>query len=284
MVKCKTTLLLKKSTLAEEVCKWLFPMGTKSLRLYGLLKIHKEEFPLRCTVSNTSLDISLYLKDPEKKRPSMFPKSGAPMKTDTHSSKGALPPGTPHGVPSEREALFVEPSFIHHSKSPEYKPPPPPDSRFPSVIKGPLWREMPVSRAFLNISCRVSSKWALSRGPMHWASSERDTPFLEPHQPSVYVPGRWAPFYVPQRHPYGKRCPSPDPFLPILQGPQQGSPPSRFPSQSSHTDREMLHLQSPFQPTLKVPGRRTHSRLPNWAPMKRDAHLQNLPFITQGPQ
>ena len=41
----------------------------------------------------------------------------------------------------------------------------------------------------------------------------------------------------PKWGPYGKRCPSPEPFLPILQGPQQGSPPSVFPSQSSHRER-----------------------------------------------
>jgi len=32
-------------------------------------------------------------------------------------SKGALPPGLPHAVPSERDAPFLESSFIHHSKS-----------------------------------------------------------------------------------------------------------------------------------------------------------------------
>jgi len=60
-------------------------------------------------------------------------------------SKGALPPS--HGVPSERDAMFLEPSFIHHSTSLVYEPPP--DSRFPSDVKGPLWREMPIFRAFL---------------------------------------------------------------------------------------------------------------------------------------
>ena len=44
--------------------------------------------------------------------------------------------------------------------------------------------------------------------------------------------------------------------------------------------RETLHLQSPFQPYLKVPGRWAHSRFPNWARIKRDAHPQSLPFIT----
>jgi len=44
--------------------------------------------------------------------------------------------------------------------------------------------------------------------------------------------------------------------------------------------RETPHLQSPFQPYLKVPDRQAHSRLPNYAPIKLDAHPQSLPFIT----
>ena len=44
--------------------------------------------------------------------------------------------------------------------------------------------------------------------------------------------------------------------------------------------RETLHLQSHFQPYLKVPGSWANSRLPNWAPMKRDSHPQSLPYIT----
>ena len=49
------------------------------------------------------------------------------------------------------------------SKVPASKPP-------PGSPTGPLWRERPVSRAFLNISSRVPSKEALPRGPPHWAS------------------------------------------------------------------------------------------------------------------
>jgi hypothetical protein len=44
------------------------------------------------------------------------------------TSKGALPPDSPHRAPSERDTPFLEPSFIHLSMSLEYKPP----SRFPS--------------------------------------------------------------------------------------------------------------------------------------------------------
>jgi len=39
------------------------------------------------------------------------------------TNKGALPPGSPHRAPSERDAPFIEPSFIHLSKSPVYEPP-----------------------------------------------------------------------------------------------------------------------------------------------------------------
>jgi hypothetical protein len=76
-------------------------------------------------------------------RPSLFPKRGAPMETDAHSrdllnisfwvpSKGALPSGPPHAVPSERDTSFLEPPFIHH---PRYTSPP---HRFPSDVNGPL--------------------------------------------------------------------------------------------------------------------------------------------------
>jgi len=45
-------------------------------------------------------------------------------------------------------------------------------------VKGPLWREMPVSRAFLNISSRVPSKGALPRvAPFNYLSkSPADEP------------------------------------------------------------------------------------------------------------
>jgi len=63
-------------------------------------------------------------------------------------SKGALPPGSPHKAPSERDARLLEPSFIHPSTSTVYEP-------HPGSPVGPLWREMPVSRAFFYTSSRV---------------------------------------------------------------------------------------------------------------------------------
>jgi hypothetical protein len=54
-----------------------------------------------------------------------------------------------------------------------------------------------------------------------------------------------APFQVPQRGPSGKRCPSPERLPPILQGPQQASLPSRFPSQSCHR-QQCSNYKAPF--------------------------------------
>ena len=48
----KITLLLKKFTLTEDICKQLHPAGSRPPRLYGLPKIHKDGVPLRPTVSN----------------------------------------------------------------------------------------------------------------------------------------------------------------------------------------------------------------------------------------
>ena len=66
----------------------------------------------------TSVLIYLFIsKSLRKERPSLFPKSGVPIDKRPFqnlnisfgvSSKGALPPGPPHGVPSEKDAAFLE--------------------------------------------------------------------------------------------------------------------------------------------------------------------------------
>jgi hypothetical protein len=69
----------------------------------------------------------------------MFPKSGTLWKQTSISkallsisfgvtTKGSLLPGSPQRALSERDAPFLEPSFIHLSTSPVYEP----TSRFPS--------------------------------------------------------------------------------------------------------------------------------------------------------
>ena len=94
--------------------------------------------PMETTAYRAFSYLLIYLlisKALRKERPSMFPKSRSATETDAYSSallnisygipsKGALPPGPPHGVPSERDAPFLEPSFIHHPKPPVYEPQP----------------------------------------------------------------------------------------------------------------------------------------------------------------
>jgi hypothetical protein len=66
----KNTLLLKKSTLTEDIYKRLSPSGSRPPRLYGLPKIHKVGVPLRPIVSNIgtpTYQLSKYLAwDPRK--------------------------------------------------------------------------------------------------------------------------------------------------------------------------------------------------------------------------
>jgi hypothetical protein len=60
----KTTLLLKKSILTEDICKQLRSSGSRPPRLYRLPKIHKEGVPLRPIVNNigaTTYQLSKYL-------------------------------------------------------------------------------------------------------------------------------------------------------------------------------------------------------------------------------
>jgi len=75
-----------------------------------------------------------------------------------------------------------------------------------------------------------------------------------PLHPSLKVPGRQALLQVPQTGPLWKEMPISRAFSIYPPG-----SPAREPSlQGSFTElpkRETLHLQSPFQPYLKVPGR-----------------------------
>jgi len=144
----------------------------------------------------------------------------------------------------------------------------------PSV---PVRREMPESRAFLNVSFRFPSKWAIHKGLPHSASSERNAPLLEPLHSSLKVFGRWASIQVPQQDTYGMTCPSPEPFLPLLQVIQQGAllpiPLYRAPIETDVPHPEPLPTM--FQNPLKW----AHTRLGKWDTMKGDAHFHCIPLI-----
>jgi len=98
-------------------------------------------------------------------------------------------------------------------------------------------REMPASRDFPNISSRFPSEGPPPEAPSP-GHPQRETP--HPRAPFIQLsksPVDEPSTIFPKRGPYEERCPSPEPFLHILQRPQRGSPPSRFPSQSSHRER-----------------------------------------------
>ena len=61
-----------------------------------------------------------------------------------------------------------------------------------------------------------------------------------------------SPTGSPVGSPYGERCLYPEPFVPILQGTQQGSSPSSFPSQSSHKEKHPTS-RGPFSHLSKSP-------------------------------
>jgi len=79
-------------------------------------------------------------------------------------------------------------------------------------------------------------------------------------QLSKSLVGKPSSRFPQKRSPYEERCPPPEPFLNILQGPQRGSPPPRFPSQSP-TERDTPSPE-PHHPTLKVPGRQALLQVP----------------------
>ena len=170
---------------------------------------------------------------------------------------------------SERERETLHPRVLPHLQkgapltapaayqSPRYTSPPA-HTRFPSVGKGPHGERCWHPETFLTYLPRFLVKELPSKPPprslFRERERERERDTAPPPRASFIhlskSPVDKISSRFPKWGPYEKRCPSAEPFLHILQGPQKGNPPSRFPSQ-----REILPLQSPFQPYLKVPGR-----------------------------
>ena len=116
----------------------------------------------------------------------------------------------------------------------------------------PLWKGMPVSRAFSTYPSGSPARKP-SLQVLFTELPQRETPHLQsPIQPSLKVPGRRALLQVPQTGPLWKEMPVSRAFHTYLQGSQQGSPPSRFPSQSSHRERHHIS-RAPFNHISKSP-------------------------------
>jgi len=192
------------------------------------------------------IKISLKKKALRKKRLYMFPKSGPPIEGDAHflallTYLSRSPIKNPHARtpswnPSHRNDPFLKP-FFHFSNFPYMSPIP--DSRFPLDVKRPLWKVMAVSGAFFNVCSILPNEGTppplrhLPRSFFRERRSIPSDPFIHLSKSTVDEPSS----KFPKCERYGKKWPSPEPFLHILRGPQQGNPPSRFPSQSSHRQR-----------------------------------------------
>jgi hypothetical protein len=137
-------------------------------------------------------------------------------------SVAALPPGSPHGACMKREAPFSKPSLtcLNVAFRVTSNGALPPGSSHRAVLEtlllqnalllslkvpgetslplgstaGPLWREMLMSRAFLYISFRVTSKGAFPPGSFHRAPIERERD-LFPEPSFIHaseIPGKQA--------------------------------------------------------------------------------------------
>ena len=122
-------------------------------------------------------------------------------------------------------------------------------TRFPSAGKGPPWREMPASVDFLNLSSRVHSEEAPTRAPSKEPlQRERETRSIHlkvpVDEPSSRLPKRGplerdAVFIAFSTYHSGSPAREPSVQVPFMQLPQI----------------KAFHLQSPFQPYLKVPDK-----------------------------
>ena len=141
-------------------------------------------------------NVTLLLKALGKECPPMFHKMGPIWKQMPISrallsisfgvpSKGTLPPGLPHRAPTEKDAVFPEPSSIHLSESPVSEHP-------QGSPAGPQWREMPISRAFLYVTFMVPSKGSPpSRFPSQSSHRERERETLYFHSPPSISQSPW---------------------------------------------------------------------------------------------
>jgi hypothetical protein len=152
---------------------------------------------------------------------------------------------------------------FHISQKPNFSGSPVKEPSLKVASMESLAERYPTTRVLLHSSVKVpgiralhphiSGSFRLERGPHGErcpyletsltylpGSPVKEAPSTEPLQEERYIPR--APFIhlskspvnepfssFPKRGPHEKRCPSSEYFLHIIRGPQQGSPPSRFP-------------------------------------------------------
>jgi hypothetical protein len=139
---------------------------------------------------------------------------------------------------------------------------------------GPLWRELPVSRAFFYMFLWFPNK------KFSWYNLTFCSKSLV----------KKCPLHVPQTGPQWKKTSVPRALLDSVSFwvPTKGALPPDSPHRAP-TERERERARDSVSRaiylSLKIPGKWSPSRFPTGAPMKRDARFQSLPLhILQGPQ
>ena len=166
--------------------------------------------------------------------------------------------------PSQSEAPPLEPSFFHLSKAPVYEPPPHiPGS--PRQKRGPRGERCPYPKTFSTYLPGFPMKELPSQTPStEPLQGERRfihrAPFIHLSKSPVDEPSS----RFPKRGPYGRRCPSPEPFSTYPSGSPVRESSLQVPlAELPQRERETLSPWSPCQPYLKVPDRGVQSRWPN---------------------
>jgi len=131
---------------------------------------------------------------------------------------------------------------------------PPPHTRFPSGGKGPPWREMPVSGVFFSIYSRAPSEGTPPEAPCTDSLQREMFHPQRPLHPAVKVPGRRSLLQFPEMGALCKEMSVSSAFSTYPSGSPAREPSLQVPF-TELPQRGTLHIQSPFQPYLNVPGR-----------------------------
>ena len=152
----------------------------------------------RCLFPMPSFTYSL--GSPEKEHPSMFPHtdlqqtemlrfhrhpSSVSQESPVNKTLSRFPNRAPMKKVARFQCLLYASLGLPSKSSPDIKISPFSQSpwavNIPSMFPktGPLWKQMPVSRALFNIFFRVPSRGALPPGSLHRAPTNRDVSFPE---------------------------------------------------------------------------------------------------------
>ena len=143
-------------------------------------------------------------------------------------------------------------------------------SPLPGSPTWPLWREVPVSRAFFYITFRVSSKIA----PPGFPQRNRDPPLPDHH--FIRLPKSLVNKPNPDfpTEPTYREMPVSRSFLYInVRVPSKGAPTPGFPKRAPIKREVPFPVPSNNLSNFPVDG---HFVFPNVAPMERNIHLQGL--------